>query len=71
MPTVTITISPAGESQIAVDGVSGPGCRDLTRALERAIGTTTKDEDVKTSDMNRPQGHGAGQAAGQGQEMPA
>lgn len=65
MAEVTITISPEGNSRIAVSGVAGPGCQKLTEALERAIGTTT--EDVKTSDTNRT----IGQAAEQGREMPA
>lgn len=44
MAEVIITVSPEGEAQVEVDGVCGPGCKDLTRAIEKAIGQTVKDQ---------------------------
>lgn len=34
-----IVISPEGKVQIEVKGVQGPGCTELTRFLEEALGT--------------------------------
>ena len=34
-----IVISPEGKVQIEVQGVKGPGCTELTRFLEEALGT--------------------------------
>ena len=44
MPEVIITVSPEGEAQVEVDGVCGPGCKDLTRAIENSIGKTVNDQ---------------------------
>lgn len=33
-----IVISPEGKVQIEVQGVQGPGCKDLTRFLEESLG---------------------------------
>ena len=44
MPEIEILISPTGESTITVKGASGPGCKDLTKALEGDLGTTINDE---------------------------
>jgi Protein of unknown function (DUF2997) len=42
-PTILVTIEPTGETTVSVQGAAGPSCRDLTRALEAALGTTTRD----------------------------
>jgi hypothetical protein len=47
-PTILVTIDPTGEVTVTVDGVAGPGCRALTRPLERAMGVTQKD--TRTAD---------------------
>ncbi len=39
--TFTVSSDPAKPVRIAVDGVSGPGCTDLTAAVEAALGKTT------------------------------
>jgi hypothetical protein len=39
--SIIVTITPAGDSTVAVDGCVGPSCKDLTRNLERALGATT------------------------------
>ena len=44
MERITITIKPDADVTVRVDGVAGPSCRDLTKIIERAIGTTTADE---------------------------
>ena len=50
--TILVTIGPTGEITVTVEGVAGPGCQALTRALEAALGTTT--EDTRTPDYYRP-----------------
>lgn len=65
MKTVTISISAEGETTIAVKGVTGPSCLDLTRAIEQAIGRPVSDE--PTSDMYRP-AVSAGAALGREQQ---
>ena len=42
-PTILVTIGPTGETTVSVQGAAGPSCQDLTRALEAALGTTTRD----------------------------
>ncbi|MCD0462487.1 DUF2997 domain-containing protein [Roseiconus lacunae] len=38
MKTITITISPTGESEIKTSGFSGNECRAASRSLEEALG---------------------------------
>ena len=33
-----------GELQISVIGMSGPGCKELTRPIEEGLGTVTDDQ---------------------------
>ena len=42
-PTILVTIGPTGETTVSVQGGAGPSCQDLTRHLEAALGTTTRD----------------------------
>lgn len=42
MQTVTIEVDEEGAVKVSVEGVAGRGCVDLTRAVERALGQTTK-----------------------------
>lgn len=37
-PEIIITISKQGETTVKVNGVAGPGCRDLSSSIEKAIG---------------------------------
>lgn len=39
-----IVISPEGKVQIEVQGVQGPGCTELTRGIEEALGSVEKRE---------------------------
>ena len=41
---ITVTIDTDGSVRIAVSGCAGPGCKQLTADLERALGAVVKDE---------------------------
>jgi len=41
--TIIITIDNDGATEIQVDGHKGPGCKDLTKALEDALGSVSGD----------------------------
>lgn len=43
MRKVTITIDTSGQPQVAVEGVTGPACRDATKELEKALGEVRSD----------------------------
>jgi hypothetical protein len=45
---IEITIDEAGETQVAVKGCAGAGCKALTKDIENALGEVSKDE--KTSE---------------------
>jgi len=51
MPQVTIDITATGDTTVQVTGLNGPGCKQLTAAIEAAVGTKTSDQ--PTSDMHR------------------
>ena len=51
MPQVIITIAPNGQSRVTVNGVTGTGCKDLTRDIENALGKTTADK--KTAEFHQ------------------
>lgn len=51
MPQVTIDITETGDTKVAVSGMTGPGCKQLTAAIEAAVGTKTGDQ--PTADMHR------------------
>lgn len=38
MPEIEIVVSPDGTVTVEAIGVQGPGCLDLTRAIESALG---------------------------------
>ena len=62
MPTITVEVSPEGETEIKVEGHCGPGCKELTRAIEKAIGHTTSDQ--LTPEFHRSAAQGAQQKQG-------
>jgi hypothetical protein len=37
-PTITVTVSPTGETRLETSGYSGPACREASRTLEAALG---------------------------------
>ena len=60
MEQITIDIDEQGNAKLEVKGCPGPSCRNLTKDIERALGTTTKDaptkeayETTKTRVVNR------------------
>ena len=59
---VIVTITPAGEIEVKVQGHAGPGCKDLTKQLEAALGETTGD--AKTTEFNLPDQEQQRQQAG-------
>lgn len=40
---IVVTIAPDGAVEVKVEGHAGPGCKDLTRELEAALGQTEQD----------------------------
>ena len=53
MEQIIVTIDTEAEVQVEVKGHTGPGCQQLTEALEKAIGETTKDS--KTHEYHQQQ----------------
>jgi len=52
MKKVKVTIKKDGTAVIKVEGMPGSGCSKLTKELEEALGTKTKD--VKTTEFYQP-----------------
>ena len=48
---VIVTISPEGETKVEVKGHAGPGCSEVTRRLEAALGETVAD--IKTREYHQ------------------
>jgi len=44
MPEIVVTIDTDGTTEIEVNGHSGPGCADLTKAVAKALQGDTKEE---------------------------
>jgi hypothetical protein len=44
MQNVTITIAPDGSPTIQVNGVKGTSCKDVTKAVEKALGKVARDK---------------------------
>lgn len=58
MKTITVTVSPTGDTTVATKGFTGTQCKDATRQLEQALGTVVSD--TPTAEMhNRPIEHRA------------
>lgn len=72
MATVNVIIDETGQTTLSVEGCAGPSCKDLTRAIEQALGAVTAD--TPTPDMQRiaarPSSLGA-TAQSQGQQQQA
>jgi hypothetical protein len=66
-PTINVVIDEDGATTVSVEGCAGPACKDLTRAIEQALGTLT--EDTHTPDFHRAAP--AGQAQGRQQQSGA
>jgi len=50
MKTIKVDIDIHGNTVIKVEGVKGESCKDLTKGLEKALGTVSKD--TPTSEMH-------------------
>lgn len=50
---IIVTIAPDGAVEVKVEGHAGPGCRDLTKALEADLGQT--EQDRRTSEYHQPE----------------
>ena len=62
MAKVKIGISPNGrESKVEVEGASGPGCRELTGRIERALGAS-RGSDLKPEYYEEPEAEQEGEA---------
>ncbi len=44
MPQIVVNVSKEGKTTVTVQGVTGSGCRELTKALESALGKSTNTE---------------------------
>lgn len=49
--TINIEIEKGGATTIKVVGHAGPGCKNLTKAIEESLGTVTAD--VKTPEFSQ------------------
>jgi hypothetical protein len=47
MEMITITFNEKGDPIVDVDGVTGQSCRDITKAVEDALGMVNKKTDLK------------------------
>jgi len=41
---IVVRVSPDGKTEVRVDGLKGASCKDVTKALERALGMTAGDK---------------------------
>ncbi len=44
MPQIIIDIKADGQTTVDAQGFNGAQCKDATKAIEKALGVTTKDE---------------------------
>lgn len=49
MHSITLIVDNKGGIKISVDGVKGQACKDVTKSLEKALGTVQDDQ--KTSEF--------------------
>jgi hypothetical protein len=63
MHKIRVKINKKGQVNIKVEGISGPGCKALTKALESALGDTTGDKNTEEhykATTNNQQGQSIG-----------
>jgi len=58
--TITIDIDLEGNAKVAVSGVKGKSCSDVTKAFEKALGTVSKDTKTPEFYQASQQQQGAG-----------
>jgi len=44
MKKITVTVSPAGNSTLTVEGVVGPGCQNVSEFLDSVLGRKISEE---------------------------
>ena len=44
MKTIIVIVSPEGNARLETKGFAGAGCRDASRAIERALGSQTSEQ---------------------------
>ncbi len=59
---IIVTITPDGAVEVKVHGHAGPGCKDLTKDIEAALGQT--EQDRRTHEYHRPERQDDRQQAG-------
>lgn len=47
MAKITVTVDTQGKSTISVDGANGKQCLDLTKELEKSLGTVTNRQETE------------------------
>ncbi|MBB4635928.1 DUF2997 domain-containing protein [Longimicrobium terrae] len=57
MEIVIVEIDPDANITVSADGVSGPGCKALTEAIERALGRTVDDNPTPAFFQEADAGH--------------
>lgn len=62
MSQITINIADGGATEIKVTGHAGPGCKNLTKDIEDALGTVTSD--TKTAEFHQSAKQGEQAKAG-------
>jgi hypothetical protein len=53
MPQIKLRIAKNGDTTVTTEGFKGATCKDVTKQLEQALGTTTKS--VDTEEMYEPE----------------
>ena len=48
---IRVRIGPDGQIEVSVDGLKGASCKDVTKAVEKALGATTSD--ANTPEFNQ------------------
>lgn len=51
---IDVTIAPDGRIEVKVAGHAGPGCRELTRQLQAALGRTESDRTTAEFGLHVP-----------------
>jgi hypothetical protein len=44
MAEIIVKVTQDGNTTVSVNGISGPGCRDLSASIEKAVGLATETE---------------------------
>lgn len=53
---IVVRVKPDGTPEISVDGLAGASCKEITRALEQALGQVKDDKKTPDFFLTAPQG---------------